>query len=86
MGKTPGDRIMSRCQHCNKLTHSEHLDVFYDPKDSDKLEELSMMKDWVSKWNYRQNNERVNNPYEYGKLKIGDIWIHFIAKNEKEME
>ena len=29
---------MSRCQHCEKLTHSEHLDVYYSNEDFDKID------------------------------------------------
>ncbi len=74
---------MSRCQHCKKLTHSENLDVYFDVKDFDKISELQEMQDWTPKFMYSPSDERRNNPNEYGKIKVGDIIIHFIAK-EKE--
>jgi len=73
---------MTRCQHCNKLTHSEHLDVYYDMSDQDKIIELETMEFWTPKFMYSPYDERMNNPNEYGKLKVGDIIIHFIEKGE----
>jgi hypothetical protein len=68
---------MTRCQHCNKLAHSEHLVVEYDPGDHEKVFELSYLKDWKPVYLY--TNPDVS-PQEYGKLKCGDIWIHFRIK------
>ncbi len=70
---------MSRCQYCKKLCHSEDLDVYYDIEDSEKISELQSMEFWTPKYMYLNNDERRNNRNEYGKLKVGDIIIHFIA-------
>jgi hypothetical protein len=70
---------MSRCQHCNKLTHSEHLNVYYDIEDQDKIRELEQMDAWTSKYMYSNPSKH---PYEYGKLKVGDIFLHFIANKK----
>lgn len=70
---------MARCQHCNKLTHSEHLDVEFELEDIQKVGELSVLQNWFSAWQYQNDPCRAR---EYGKLKCGDIWIHFIAKVE----
>lgn len=71
---------MSRCQHCNKLTHSEDLYVEYDITDQDKIFELTSLNEWVPKYQYRDPH---NFPIrEYGKLKCGDIYIHFIVKGK----
>jgi hypothetical protein len=70
---------MSRCQHCNKLTHSEDLIVEYAPTDHDKVFELSTLLAWKSKWQYLDENAPPN---EFGKLRCGDIWIHFRIKKE----
>ncbi len=75
---------MSRCQHCKKLTHSEDLNVYYHPKDQEKVYELTSMRDWTSKFAYAQYDDRLNDPNEYGKLKVGDIYIHFIAIKESQ--
>ena len=74
---------MARCQHCNKMTHSEHLNVYYDIKDQDKILELTYEKSWVSKYMY--SIDGIYNPEEYGKLKVGDIVIHFISRDKKEI-
>lgn len=71
---------MSRCQHCNKLTHSEDLVVYYSKEDHDKISELSSLKDWMPLYMYSRNDDYP--PLEYGKLKCGDIWIHFRVTNE----
>ena len=67
---------MSRCQHCNKLTHSEDLNVYFDIKDHDKIEELMDLENWQSAWKYSFGEI---NPLEIGKLKCGDVIIHFFA-------
>jgi len=67
---------MSRCQHCNKLTHSEDLIVEYEIKDQDKVYELTNLENWTPAYMYAHNPS----PNEYGKLKVGDIYIHFKAK------
>lgn len=72
---------MSRCPHCKKLTHSEHLDVYYDIKDQDKIKEFVKLEEWTPKYIYGPSDQGINNPYEYGKLKISDIVIHFIVKS-----
>ena len=66
---------MSRCQHCNKLTHSEDLIVEYDSKDQGKINELMSLEFWQSAYLYMPDE-----PEEMGKLKCGDIWIHFVTK------
>ena len=76
--------FMTRCQHCNKLTHSEHVDVHYSIEDQEKIHELIDLENWTCKYMYNKNDERMNNPNEYGKLKCGDIYIHFIAKKKDE--
>ncbi len=68
---------MTRCQHCKKLTHSEDLNVYFDMADYDKVSELRDMEKWVPAFMY--NNHQ---PSEVGKLKCGDIIIHFIAEPE----
>ena len=75
---------MTRCQHCNKLTHSEDLDVYYAIEDQEKIHELIDLSNWTCKYMYNKNDKRMNNPNEYGKLKCGDIYIHFIAKKKDE--
>ena len=73
---------MAKCQHCNKLTHSEDVDVYFDIKDYEKIKELYELKNWLCAWQYSQG---VINPSEIGKLRCGDIVLHFIAlKEEKE--
>jgi hypothetical protein len=67
---------MTKCQHCKKLTHSEHLNVYYHPKDQEKIHELTQMENWTPKYMYQNPSD---NPLEYGKLKVGDIVIHFIS-------
>lgn len=71
---------MSRCQHCNKLTHSEHLIVEYDLSDGEKVYELRNLENWTCGFEYAHEKDFV--PTEYGKLKCGDIWIHFRAKSK----
>ena len=68
---------MSRCQHCNKLTHSEDLVVEYKIEDHGKVHELMSLKDWVPAYLYRNKDGHHS---EFGKLKCGDIWIHFLCK------
>ena len=67
---------MTRCQHCKKLTHSADLYVKFDVEDMDKIHELQSLQHWTSAFQYYFND----NPLEIGKLKCGDIYIHFIAK------
>lgn len=71
---------MGRCQHCKKLTHSEDLIVYYDVADHDKVFELTRLKDWIPAFQYFQFDKNLV-PSEYGKLKCGDIYIHFRVKN-----
>lgn len=70
---------MARCQHCNKLTHSEHLYVEYDIADMDKIKELTSLVGWTP--GYQYYDDAMVGAAEYGKLLCGDIYIHFIAKN-----
>lgn len=74
--------VLSRCQHCDKLTHSEHLYVEYDAADQDKIFELTCLKDWAPAYMYFKGTD--DKPFEYGKLKCGDIYIHFVAKRKIE--
>ena len=71
---------MSRCQHCNKLTHSEDLYVEYDVADQDKIIELRSLIGWTPRYKYYEGADCSRS--EYGKLKCGDIYIHFIAKSK----
>lgn len=72
---------MTRCQHCKKLTHSIDLVVEYEIEDQDKVFELTSLEDWKPKYLY--SNFEAIPPEEYGKLKCGDIWIHFRVKKRK---
>ena len=74
---------MSRCQHCNKLTHSEDLNVYFDSKDFEKVHELQSLINWTHKYQYDTSALEKVTRNEYGKLKCGDIYIHFI-QIEKE--
>ena len=75
---------MSRCQHCNKLTHSEDLYVTYKAEDAEKVCELMSLKDWTCKYTYRGIALAQSSPNEFGKLKCGDIYIHFVVEDEKK--
>lgn len=70
---------MSRCQHCNKLTHSEDLFLEYNASDHAKVVELTRLDSWIPAYMYA--NESNFKLHEFGKLKCGDIWIHFSAKD-----
>ena len=70
---------MTRCQHCNKLTHSEDLIIEYDAADQEKVSELTSLTGWTPKYLYSKDDPHFV-ASEYGKLKCGDIWIHFRAK------
>lgn len=72
---------MTRCPHCKKITHSEDLIVYYDIADQDKICELVQMADWTPPYLYSRNDEHFI-PNEYGKLKCGDIYIHFRIKTK----
>lgn len=67
--------VLSRCKHCNKLTHSEDLSVEFAIIDMDKIIELQSLKDWTPAYMYIANDRN-----EIGKLKCGDIYIHFVCK------
>lgn len=73
---------MTRCQHCKKLTHSEHIVVEYNIEDQDKIHELISLENWIPHYLY---HEPSNLTTEYGKLKCGDIWIHFKIKENREV-
>ncbi len=75
---------MSRCQHCQKLTHSEDLVVEYEAKDHGKIIELTALIGWVPKYMYDNAQDFPGNIY--GKLKCGDIFIHFRMKTEQVIE
>jgi hypothetical protein len=65
---------MTRCQHCKKLTHSEHMNVYFDIEDMDKIREFQELEQWRPALAYE-----AEDPNEIGKMKIGDIFLHFIA-------
>lgn len=71
---------MTRCQHCKKLTHPEDLYVTYKIEDQEKVSELSGLSDWTPKFMYSHYDLENASSAEYGKLKCGDIYIHFLAK------
>lgn len=73
---------MSRCQHCKKLTHSEDLYVTYKKEDFEKVMELRHLENWTAKFMYSPHEKSSCPAGEYGKLKCGDIYIHFIALTE----
>jgi len=68
--------VLTRCQHCNKLTHSEDLYVKFHSKDFDKIYELTSLEHWTPKFMYSEPSKEAIE--EYGKLKCGDIYIHFL--------
>lgn len=70
---------MARCQHCKKLTHSEHLYVEYDVSQQNQVDELSESLGWKPSSEYILSSQVK--PNEYGRLKCGDIYIHFIVKS-----
>lgn len=74
---------MTRCPHCKKLTHSEDLNVYFDIKDYDKIEELTTHEKWVPFWEYSKHN--YNSP-EIGYLRVLDINIHFISMNKEHIK
>jgi hypothetical protein len=78
-GKKYGILLMSRCQHCKKLTHSEDVNVYYDVINQEAINELAQMEHWTPKFLYAQDDFRSNAPQEFGKLRVGDIVLHFIA-------
>ena len=65
---------MARCQYCKKLTHSEKLKVYFELKDMDKVQELFELSDFTPAYMY----DHIS-PEEMGKLKCGDILLHFQA-------
>jgi hypothetical protein len=74
---------MSRCQHCKKLTHSEDLYVYFSTEDFEKVVELQELSNWTPKYLYANSKTNLNDLsliHEYGKLKCGDIYIHFVCK------
>lgn len=72
---------MSRCQHCNMLTHSEDLYVYVDVKDVDKIDELMRDKDYVPAYQY---NSKI--PEEFGYLKKCDIKIRFLMMKSEDID
>jgi hypothetical protein len=62
---------MSRCQNCKEVTHFEHLNVYVSTEDYETVLELEDNPNWTPVYNFA-------NLYEFGKLKVGDIVIHFI--------
>jgi hypothetical protein len=73
---------MTRCQHCKKLTHSEDLYVKFDIKDMDKIYELHSLQHWTPSFQYYFHD----NPLEIGKIKCGDIYIHFISEKKESKD
>jgi hypothetical protein len=74
---------VSRCQHCGKLTHSQHVYVSYKKEDADKIYELSQLEKWTPQWQYTSDELYESSPNEYGKLKCGDIYVHFVMEIEQ---
>lgn len=72
---------MARCQHCNKLTHSEDLYVYADVKDYDKIQELMEYVEWVPAYQYIPKFKE-----ELGYLKKGDIKIRFLAMRSEDIQ
>ncbi len=74
---------MSRCQHCDKLTHNQHMNVYINIEDMEKLEELQSLASWNPAFSYNPKHNA-----EYGKLKLAcDIVLHFILlSKEKEIK
>ena len=70
---------MTRCQHCYKLTHAEDLIVEYELCDQEKVRELVSLKDWTPKPCYSVDDPHFV-PEEFGKLRCGDIVLHFRVK------
>ncbi len=70
---------MTRCQHCKKLTHSADLYVSYKTDDFEKVHELIGLSNWTPKYMYEKNEIEKSSPSEYGKLKCGDIYVHFVS-------
>lgn len=69
---------MGRCQHCQKLTHSEHVNVYFHKEELQKIQELQYLDTWATPYQYA-----CTEPHEIGKLKCGDIIIHFlVSENE----
>ncbi len=77
---------MSRCQHCKKLTHSEDLYVTFKTVDFDKVHELIDLLNWTPKYMYDKHELEESSCCEFGKLKCGDIYIHFVSSQPKKME
>jgi Protein of unknown function (DUF551) len=77
---------MSRCQHCKKLTHSEHLKVYFKEEDFEKIQELTSLEKWTPKYLYPKDELHKSLPEEYGMLKCGDIYIHFIMSKSDRIE
>ena len=69
---------MARCQYCKKLTHSEHVNIYFDEKDYEKIVELFNLQDWKPLYQYVTPD---TNRKEVGKIKLGDIVLHFIPLN-----
>lgn len=73
---------MSKCPHCNKLTHPEDLYVEYEPEDQELVQELSNLEGWTYRHGYRLNDPRSVDSAEFGRLKCGDIIIHFRMRDQ----
>jgi hypothetical protein len=73
---------MTRCQHCNKLTHSEHVNVYFKTCDFDTISEITSLTAWTAVYIYA---DQKTPPEEYGKLKCGDIILHFIQDIKEEI-
>ena len=74
---------MARCQHCKRLTHSEHLIVYYDREDHEKVYELVALENWIPVYQYHRDDPHISLD-EYCKLECGDIHIHFRIKKPNE--
>lgn len=74
-----GNYLMTRCQRCKKLTHPEDLYVSYKMEDFEKVHELICLENWTPKYMYNSLQLEACSKNEYGKLKCGDIYIHFLV-------
>ena len=71
---------MTRCQHWDKLTDSEHVNIYYKFCDHDKIYELSQLSNWIPIFIYCTPDYPME---EIWKLKCGDIFLHFITIPDK---
>jgi hypothetical protein len=68
---------MNRCNCCKQIIQCHHLAVQVVPQDCDKLLGLVSLQEWEYKYQYGDKSTPVE---EYGRLKCGDCYIHFIIR------